>query len=141
MAAVMIQPLEHDPREPNPEWRRTARPGPAELTLVAPPRAGGRGVVRRPVPAATYRRRRLVVALVLVALTVVALRAGAALGGSPLAASERPPSTRYVVQPGDTLWSIASHLAPGEDPRPVVDRLAEQHGSADLQPGETIVLR
>lgn len=139
MAAVMIQPLEDDPRFPHPGRRRPQRP---ELTLVAPSRPTGRALVRRPVPAATYRRRRLVVALGLVALTVVALRAGAALGGSPLAASERPPSaTRYVVQPGDTLWSIASHLAPGEDLRPVVDRLAAQHGSSDLQPGDTIALR
>jgi LysM repeat protein len=38
----------------------------------------------------------------------------------------------YVVRRGDTLWSIAEGLSPGEDPRPVVDALASVN---DLDPG------
>jgi Tfp pilus assembly protein FimV len=138
MAAVMTTPMIEAPlpREAGP----TRRP---HLTLVAAPRAtaGRRGIGVRET-AATYRRRRLVVAVALVAVVLAAGRAGAALGGSTLAASERPPSvTRYVVQPGDSLWSIAQQVAPGEDLRPVVDRLAAAHGGGALQPGETIVLR
>jgi hypothetical protein len=45
------------------------------------------------------------------------------------------------VQPGDSLWSIAARIAPGDDLRPVVDRLAGAHGPGELRPGETIVLR
>jgi nucleoid-associated protein YgaU len=71
-----------------------------------------------------------------------------ALGGGPLPASERsgPAASLdaggpvYVVQPGDTLWSIATRLDPGADPRPLVDRLVAAHGSATLHVGEVIRL-
>jgi hypothetical protein len=43
-----------------------------------------------------------------------------------------------VVRPGDSLWSVASRLAPGSDPRPVVDALAEARHGTGLVPGETI---
>ncbi|MGC8511472.1 MAG: LysM peptidoglycan-binding domain-containing protein [Acidimicrobiales bacterium] len=44
----------------------------------------------------------------------------------------------YVVQPGDTLWSIAHRLDPAGDERPLVDRLASQLHGASIYPGETI---
>jgi hypothetical protein len=47
---------------------------------------------------------------------------------------------RYVVRPGDTLWSIALRLDPSGDPRPVVDELTGELGGASLQPGEQLVL-
>jgi Tfp pilus assembly protein FimV len=46
----------------------------------------------------------------------------------------------YVVQPGDTLWTIAQRLVPGADPRPVEARLAAQVGSETIVPGERVVL-
>jgi LysM repeat protein len=46
----------------------------------------------------------------------------------------------YVVQPGDTLWSIARAAQVGEDLRPVVDRLAAEVGHRPLQPGQRLVL-
>jgi LysM repeat protein len=49
-------------------------------------------------------------------------------------------SQRVIVQPGDTLWSIARRVQPAGDLRPLVDKLdAQRHGRA-LQVGETIVL-
>lgn len=33
-----------------------------------------------------------------------------------------------VVQPGDTLWSVAQRAEPGADPRTVVDRIKELNG-------------
>jgi Tfp pilus assembly protein FimV len=45
---------------------------------------------------------------------------------------------RYHVQPGDTLWSIAQRLAPGQDPRAVVDLLVQAHGGPTIQPGDVI---
>ena len=47
----------------------------------------------------------------------------------------------YTVQPGDTYWSIALELAPGVDPRPIVDRLIEANGGSNsLDVGQRIVV-
>ena len=47
----------------------------------------------------------------------------------------------YTVQAGDTLWSIARRVAPGRDPRAVVDQLiADNHLHGDLQVGQAIDL-
>jgi hypothetical protein len=47
----------------------------------------------------------------------------------------------YTVKRGDTLWSIARRLAPGRDPRPVIDRLiADNHLSGTLQAGQSLDL-
>jgi hypothetical protein len=50
------------------------------------------------------------------------------------------PAAVHVVRPGDTLWSIAADVAPGRDPRPVVDELARRAGGATLQVGQRIAL-
>src|SRR5258707_166098 len=86
----------------------------------------------------TYRRRRLGALLVVAGALVVTGQAGAALGGSSLAAPERRPTVPahvVTVRPGDTLWTIASRLRPGEDPRSVVDRLSAARHGGPLQPG------
>ena len=47
----------------------------------------------------------------------------------------------YVVQPGDTLWAVATEVArPGEDVRPIVDALKEITGGAQLDIGQQIVI-
>jgi LysM repeat protein len=47
----------------------------------------------------------------------------------------------YVVQPGDTLWSIAGSINPdGRDLRATVDRLVDAAGGSILQPGQRIAL-
>lgn len=77
----------------------------------------------------------------------VALVAGAwagpmarALGGG----REAIPTARtsYLVRDGDTLWSIAERLAPGDDPRPLVDAIATANGveAGALVPGSTLVI-
>jgi hypothetical protein len=116
--------------------RATARQRPTTLSR----RAVAAGPVRV-VSRATYRRRRLVVALLVVALVLVMARAGAALGGSTPQAPERHPAQHAastVVRPGDSLWTVAERLAPGDDPRPVVDALSEARDGTVLTPGETI---
>jgi LysM repeat protein len=68
------------------------------------------------------------------------------LAGHATAGASRPthhPVHLYVVEPGDTLWGIASGVAgPAADPRPVVDALiAGNHlGDADLSPGTVLRL-
>ncbi len=95
---------------------------------------------QRRVSAATFRPRRLAVALVAAVVVLSAGRAGAVLGSPPPAAPERRPSvTRYVVRPGDSLWSVAHQVAPRDDARPVVDALEHVRHGAPLLPGETII--
>jgi hypothetical protein len=127
MAAVMTTPrVDIEPAAP-----RTVR-------RVTPRSVARRG--HRP-SAATYWRRRAVAAAVGAVALVMAGKAGAALGGSPLAVPERRPAVSHsVVQPGDSLWSIAARLDPGSDPRPVVDELTAARGGAPLVPGEVVTL-
>lgn len=128
--------------------RATARQRPTTLSR----RAVADGSARVVSPA-TYWKRRIVVVLLAVALVLVMARAGAALGGSTPAAPERHPahsaahsglttsrSTSHstVVRPGDSLWTVAERLAPGDDPRPVVDALSDARHGTVLTPGESI---
>jgi len=93
-----------------------------------------------------YRRRRL--AVLVAALSLLALPAAALLASGPSTATvptasapaAAPVRSVYVVQPGDTLWSIAHELDPAGDPRETVDRLVELNGSAALQPGQRLRL-
>lgn len=68
--------------------------------------------------------------------------APAASGSGGAFAAEVVPvvSGTYVVQPGDTLWGIASTLSPDGDPRPLVDALSRQVGPTGLQPGQRLQL-
>ena len=51
-----------------------------------------------------------------------------------------PARAVYVVQPGDTLWSIAHDLDPSGDTRATVDRLVSLNGGAALEPGQRLRL-
>jgi hypothetical protein len=101
----------------------------------------------RPRPArrhqrAVYQRRRVLAALVGLGLVLTIARAGATFGGSSLATSERLPHVQHVVvEPGDTLWSIAERVAPGHDVRPVVDAMERTLGTATVNAGELITVR
>jgi Tfp pilus assembly protein FimV len=120
-----------------PTWAPARVPEPiaVERVVAGPP--------VRP-PASTYRRRRAVAAGLVVVLVLAVWVALGAFGGGPLPVPERParldPGTSYVVEPGDTMWSIAQRLSPAGDPRPVVDRLVAAHGTPTLYVGEQIVL-
>jgi len=86
------------------------------------------------------RRRRFAV--------VLAGAAAAGLWASPLAHAFGPSQPdsgvehSVVVRSGDTLWSIAQHVAPSEDPRAVVDELiaSNQVDPGRLVPGERLVV-
>jgi hypothetical protein len=128
MAAVLqLEPRFFDPVAPGPRLR-----------LIEPDRQS------RPRPArrhqrAVYRRRRVLAALVGLGLLLTVARAGATLGGTSLAATERLPHVQnVVVEPGDTLWSIARRAVPGHDVRPVVDAMARTLGTSTVVAGETI---
>ncbi|HEY6709742.1 MAG TPA: LysM peptidoglycan-binding domain-containing protein [Actinomycetota bacterium] len=80
--------------------------------------------------------RARVLAIVLVVAGSLVVVPGLARGDGP----DRPaPRVTYVVEPGDTLWSIARRVAPGRDPRPVVDGLIEANDvRGGLQAGQEL---
>jgi hypothetical protein len=61
----------------------------------------------------------------------------AAPGPRPAAASA---GSVYVVQPGDTLWTLARRAQPSGDLRPLVGRLAAAQDGRPLQAGQRLVL-
>jgi Tfp pilus assembly protein FimV len=77
-----------------------------------------------------------VIAIVLVVTGVLLVAPGLARGDGP----DRPASrVTYVVESGDTLWSIARRVAPDRDPRPVVDGLIEANDlRGGLQAGQEL---
>jgi len=113
-------------------------------------RRQSRRAIRRRVPdrATRIRRRRLaaLVALVVAGVLVwgaVRVAVPAVVGTSVGTGDPEPlPVTdgTYVVQPGDTLWSIARRLAPDDDPRPIVAELRERYGDAALDAGDRLEL-
>jgi Tfp pilus assembly protein FimV len=95
-----------------------------------------------------YIRRRLLVLAVLVAVVAaVWLGAGsvrATRGGEPAAPSTGRPAVSslasYMVQPGDTLWSIASHHHGSADQADYVEALIQRNGGTIVQVGQMLAL-
>lgn len=124
-----------------------ARPGrECSAADACPAEPGSNGRARRRPPTQVLRRRRLAVLVLLVAVVAVvavALLAGRADAEGPSAGEPVPMSTAsrtYVVQPGDSLWSIAQHLAPGRDPRAVVASLSKANGGSALRAGQLLIV-
>jgi Tfp pilus assembly protein FimV len=137
---VAIQVPQLDP-EVWPEPSRQRESGSPSRLRPAP--------VRRSLPdrATRVRRRRLAAIALVALLTLAGVSVGrvlwsAAVGSSPPEAIGSAPITGdvYVVQPGDTLWSIAQRIAPGDDPRPIVAALKARNGDVDLTPGERLIV-
>lgn len=124
-----------------PSVTRSQRPGRPALRLVP----GGLAETR---PSPGHRRGRRAPLLACVALVV-----GVWFGAGALRSAATPSHlatipgaevsggvAHYVVRPGDTLWSIASRLDPGGDPRPIVDELAAELHGAPLEAGMSLTL-
>jgi LysM repeat protein len=83
------------------------------------------------------RRGPLAIGLLLLAIGLawVVPSGGAAAGPAHV------PSHRYVVRPGDTLWSIARGIQDG-DPRALVDAIQSANGAdpGALIPGEVLLI-
>lgn len=99
-------------------------------------------------PSAAVRRRCVVTALTVVAAIGFLLGAGSLTGAgqaSPLpqpAPADAAPVAAFIhiVQPGDTLWSLARRIQPNGDVRPLVARLRAVSGGGPLQPGQLLRL-
>lgn len=129
---------------PRPGGARPARPD-RPVRLVRPARPiRPISFPHAPRPARTVvrltRRGRLVVlltALLLVLTAFVAGRAGAAAG-----TDAREVSRLIVVQPGQTLWSIAGQVAPGADRERTMSRIRKLNGltQSGLQAGRRLAV-
>ena len=146
MVAVQVPQIEPD------EWLERPRPRPRPVrrrdgldvgVWPSPPAPPVLHPRRRALPDRTTRiRRRRLAALILVSLLGLGLAALLRWTASNVVGSDESPqpitSAVYVVQPGDTLWSIAERVAPGEDPRPIVAELRERNGGSELRAGEEL---
>jgi len=123
-----------------PERARTVRPEATVLTLHAPSPASV-------APPLRLTRRGVVVLCVLVAVLAGALLAVAGVSapngaGASRAGAHAGPAT-VTVRSGDTLWSIASRVSPGSDPRAEVATLQRLNhlGGTALTPGQVLATR
>lgn len=85
------------------------------------------------------RRGRLVI--VIFALLLIAGLA-AALSTAARAAARGGPAQVAVVQPGDTLWSVAARSRPSDDPYAVIEQIRTLNGLADytIHPGQELTM-
>ena len=93
----------------------------------------------------TYVRRRRLLALATAALlglpVSAAIARGASVPGPTDPAASQAVSRSYVVRTGDTLWSIASVVAPSHDPRRVIADLEQLNGPlGSLTPGQVLAI-
>jgi len=131
-----------------------SEPGRREAATRAPerPRRAGTGPGRRAARARVRltRRGRVVVA-VLITSAMVLVAGLAWLAGTAradAAGSGPPPGSVYrglhsvVVQPGQSLWTIASRAEPSADPRGVIQEIIDLNalGSSPIQPGQRLWL-
>ncbi|MDA8291721.1 MAG: hypothetical protein M0Z33_08600 [Actinomycetota bacterium] len=138
------EPWDHRPARP-----RVATTGgrAARLRLVGHDAAPSGGTTRPLARSRPGRARRALPGLLTVGvLTAVWFGAGALrdAGVGPLVP---PPGARatatgyvYVARPGDTVWSLASEMEPGSDPRPLVDAIVAQLPGGVLRVGEVVHL-
>jgi nucleoid-associated protein YgaU len=151
-----------------PQQRRPSRPSPARMAVGRQPTeprplpatgarvARSNGAAERPVQARrtvagrpraarlrlTRRARRLATVLGLAAGVALGSWVGPLVGGGAEGDLRLVGVTSVVVEPGDTLWSIATSLGGEGDVRAVIDEIQELNDleSAELTPGQTLRL-
>lgn len=139
--AAILEPRSHHRSRPAPVGPFAGRP----VLTRAEQRPGHLAAVAAPVePLVTPAMVAAMAAAVLVAaLLALGIGAGTFSGLVPtpgtgsVAAAD---GTVVVVEPGDSVWSIARSLQPEGDVRPLVHRIVQVNGSRLLQPGQEIVV-
>jgi nucleoid-associated protein YgaU len=127
-AEVVAPRIDAGVRGEGPARARSSATGRPQVESLPPLRLTARG------------RRVVAVAALLLGLGVVAL--GGALLGEAGGGLELMGTTKVVVEPGDTLWSIAGTVSGGRDVRDVVVdiRRLNELGSAAITPGQVLEL-
>jgi hypothetical protein len=93
-------------------------------------------------PVRLTARGRLVVLLGLIALLIVAFSLGRVGTQASQDRGHEQALSQTVVRSGESLWAVAKRVAPGHDPRAVVDQIAELNdlSSSSLQPGQLLLV-
>ena len=90
------------------------------------------------------RRGRTLIVLLLAGLLLGAFSLGqdATQAAGVAGDSATPALEQTVVQPGESLWSVARRIAPDNDPREVVAQIRDLNelASAQLVPGQQLLL-
>lgn len=134
----------------HPSWRITtmsitaaALPARQRYSVVVPSRLAEGRPHTQPSSVVYIRRRLLVVFMLVAVVAVVWLGAGSVVanrGGDPASASAVRPTATYVVQPGDTLWSISSIHHGSHGVGEYVEMLVAANGNSTIAPGQGLVL-
>ncbi|CAN5332272.1 hypothetical protein BH20ACT5_BH20ACT5_22310 [soil metagenome] len=155
MTALLERPVELAPATwtpaPRPRRRLSAvQPLPAipppvrdlEPTVIVPcaPMSGRSRRIAEPAPFRLTRRGTALIGVLIAVCTMAVIALGAL--NAPAAPSPREAPASVVVQPGDSLWQIATEVAPAEHPTVVIERIraANDLGTGPLRPGQTLVL-
>ncbi|WP_109211841.1 MULTISPECIES: LysM peptidoglycan-binding domain-containing protein [Microbacterium] len=115
-------------------------------TSVPSPARATRAVARRATRLRLTVRGRRVLAVLAALPAIIALSAAVLGGGAALASRDAGSAagsfSTVTVAPGDTLWSIAEEVAPGHDPRDVVDGIVRLNGldSVLVQSGQNLAI-
>ena len=89
------------------------------------------------------RRGRVVVLGALVSLLLAAFSLGrVGSEAAPRGTATRTSMDQTVVRPGESLWTVAKRVAPGHDPRAVIDQIADLNHlqTSSLQAGQLLVI-
>ena len=88
----------------------------------------------------THVRRRVVALAVVVGLGLIGTGQVASALGSHGGGVQQVSQRTYVVRQGDTLWAIASRIAPAGDPRPLIQAIQDANGvdAGSLVPGAVL---
>ena len=88
----------------------------------------------------TRRGRSVLLALVSLPIVVMLLALALNGGGATASLEAGAPAEIVMVQPGESLWTLAERIAPGADPRDVIEELKafNRLASADVWAGQQI---
>lgn len=115
---VGVTPARRHTCDTRPRPRATQRRRPAVATVPRPARAGRRLKRQR---ARVTRRGRVLLVLVVSALLMAAFSLGRVSTNAASAGPAKP--AQVTVHAGETLWDVATRIAPKHDPRQIVAQL------------------
>jgi LysM repeat protein len=138
--AVLARPAPPSESPPEVSLREAADAVPRWYPVLPAPSSVGRPeVTTHALPVRLTRRGYAVLGVLAVGLVTGLLWFAHVSAADTPAMTTRPPAV-VTVHEGDTLWSIASQIAPQRDPRTVVAQLERVNHLSDpiLQPGQRL---